>query len=316
MQSFYLGSLLKFLLILVGFMVLGCAPGFETGSMTVSLEPTPSLESNNKNSVPALPDFSSEEETILSEKNHSHNPEAGMPDLQASPQTPDFSVNPDHRAPPPQSDLSRAGTLKPTIYFFAKLNEDKSSCQRDINLRDGNGKILLRVCRTTAQTCGLQGSCAIVQDGQTHNLNILKKVAGEDRFFEIEPESCRFGFGVRSSCLDPFYTLAADLSLYKMGEVIYVPSVAGLVLPDGSKHNGYFVIRDQGRGIKGPGRFDFFSGSLSWRDRNNPFAKVGLSNVQTNVPYYRVGGETAARVLRARAYPQLPQKVVVAEFTQ
>lgn len=235
----------------------------------------------------------------------------GQPDTMPRPLAkPDFAVDPDFKGTPPENDLSRPGVLKPTVYYFAKIDEDNSSCSRDVNLRDVDGKVLIRVCKTTATTCGLQGSCAVVQSGKIQSLNILKRVDGEDRYFEIDQNSCRFGYGVRSSCLDPFYTVAADLSLYKPGDVIYVPSVVGLKLPDGSEHNGFFVVRDRGRGIKGPGRFDFFSGTMSWREGGNPFAKIGLRSVDTNVPYHRVRGETARRVLQERSYPALPQQVV------
>lgn len=209
---------------------------------------------------------------------------------------------------PKASELNGPGVLKPTVYYFVVLNEDEKSCDKKTYLHGAGGKKLLSVCPKTAEACGLQGSCAVVQDGKRHTFNILGRVDGQDRFFEVDEKGCRFGYGVNSSCLDPFYTLAADLTIYKPGEVIYVPAVVGLELPDGSKHTGYFVIRDQGRGIKGRGRFDFYSGFYSWLDPKNPFNKLGLGDVNTNIPYFRVTGETAKKILQVRAYPQLPPR--------
>lgn len=212
----------------------------------------------------------------------------------------------------PRSEIVGPGVLKPTVYFFVILNEDKNGCKADTKrtMHGAGSKPLLKVCPKTAAACALQGSCGIIQKGQLHTFNIIGRFDGQDRYFEIPDDGCRFGYGVNSSCLDPFYTLAADLTIYKPGEVIFVPAVVGLELPDGSKHNGYFVIRDKGRGIKGLGRFDFFSGHYSWYDSQNPFKKVGLGDVNTNIPYYRIKGEAAKKVLASRAFPSLPPNAV------
>lgn len=209
------------------------------------------------------------------------------------------------------ADMEGPGVLKPTVYYFAIINEDKNSCvdSEKTVLHGVGGKDLLRVCPQTEKICGLQGSCAVVQNEITRAFNIIGRFQGQDRYFEIEKDGCRFGYGVKSSCLDPFYSLAADLSIYKPGDVIYIPAVVGLELPDGSKHDGYFVVRDQGRGIVGRGRFDFFTGYYSWLDQKNPFNKLGFGDVTTNIPYYRVRGEAAQKVLAHRAFPKLPANV-------
>lgn len=210
---------------------------------------------------------------------------------------------------PDTENLAGPGTLKPTIYYFASLNEDEKPCPENTKkvLHGAAGKALLNVCPKTEAVCGEQGSCRIIQKGKARTFNIIGRFNGQDRYFEIEKDGCRFGYGVRSSCLDPFYTLAADLRIYKPGDVIYVPAVVGLELPDGSSHDGFFVIRDKGRGIVGRGRFDFFTGYFHWMDPKNPFNKLGLADSGTNIPYYRVHGQTAKTVLANRSYPQLPK---------
>ncbi|MEN0059406.1 MAG: 3D domain-containing protein [Bdellovibrio sp.] len=238
------------------------------------------------------------------------------------------SVDEDETAPPPvltpeenegsqveepetleTPELVGPGVLKPTVYYFVIKDEDKKPCDEDekTSLIDAQGKKLLTVCRETLDACLMQGSCGVKQKGKTQTFNVMGRYEGQDRFFRIDQEECRFGYGVRSSCLEPFYTLAADLSIYTPGEVIYIPAVVGLELPDGSKHDGYFVIRDKGRGIKGRGRFDFFTGHYSWNSSKNPFKQLGLGSVKTNIPYFRVRGEVAKKVLERRAYPTLPK---------
>lgn len=217
---------------------------------------------------------------------------------------------PEDSAKEEAAQLEGPGVLKPTIYYFPTINEDQKKCDAKDRktLHGAGGKELTQVCSSTEDICGEQGTCAVVQNGKTRTFNIIGRFKGQDRYFEISKDGCVFGYGVRSSCLDPFYTLAADLKIYKPGEVIFVPAVEGLELPDGSKHTGYFVIRDKGRGIVGRGRFDFFSGTLHWADSKNPFKKLGLGDVKTNIPYYRVSGVKASSVLKERSYPKLPRR--------
>lgn len=205
-------------------------------------------------------------------------------------------------------DLEGPEFLKPTVYYFAVVNEDQKSCPENAKtpLHGAGGKILLHVCEKTEDVCAMQGSCAVIQNKKTYTFNVLGKTAGQNRFFEIDKEECRYGYGVRNSCLDPFYTLAADLTIYKPGDIIYIPAIEGLKLPDGSKHDGYFVVRDQGKGIKGVGRFDFYTGFYSWLDPKNPFTKLGLGSIKTRIQFYKVSGEKALEVLKSRGYPRLP----------
>jgi hypothetical protein len=209
-------------------------------------------------------------------------------------------------------EIAESGSLKPTVYYFAVIDEDKAGCESKdkVPLHGAKGVELMSVCRRTLEICGEQGSCTIIKEGKPHSLNILSRVKGQDRFFEIDSDGCRFGYGVNDACLDPFYSLAADLSIYKPGDVIYVPAAVGLDLPNGKKHDGFFVVRDQGRGITGKGRFDFFSGFFSWRNPQNPFSKIGFTDTKTNVPYYKITGVRADRARETRSFPKLPEKPI------
>lgn len=233
-------------------------------------------------------------------------------DTTATPQVPKADPKPSEpvKPTPPHVDgkVAEAGNIKPTVYYFPVFNEDKDLCDKgDVKTLHGvNGEKIMNVCPNTLAACGLQGSCAIIQKGVRRSFNISDRVNGVDRFFEMTNKECPYGYGVKSSCLDPFYTLAADMDIYKAGDVIFIPSVVGLKLPDGSTHNGYFIVRDQGRGINGKGRFDFYSGFLSWRDAKNPFRKLGFDDTKTAVPYQKIVGDKAEQILRSRSYPRLP----------
>ncbi|QLY24067.1 3D domain-containing protein [Bdellovibrio sp. KM01] len=209
---------------------------------------------------------------------------------------------------PAAADVKGTAKLTPTVYFFPVFDEDKKSCpdSEKVTLHGQGGKALIRVCKKNSMACGLQGSCSIKQKGKIRMLNILARIKGQNRYFEINREECKYGYGDRTVCLDPFHTLAADLTVYKLGEVIYIPSIIGLILPDGTMHDGYFIIRDKGSGINGRGRFDFYSGFVPWYEKMNPFNRIGLADKNTAVPYMRITGAKAKEIQARRAYPRIP----------
>lgn len=207
-------------------------------------------------------------------------------------------------------EIAERGFITPTIYYFAVINEDEKQCSQNSTLIDRDGEALISVCKSTFDICSEEGSCGVIQNGKKRSFNIIGHIGGKKRYFETTKDVCKFGYGVSSSCLDPFYTLAADLTIYKSGDVILVPSVKGLELPDGSKHTGYFIVRDKGTGIVGKGRFDFFSGYYSWRSSENPFKKMGLGSTKTRVPYFKIRGSKARAMLESRAFPKLPSNAI------
>jgi 3D (Asp-Asp-Asp) domain-containing protein len=194
-----------------------------------------------------------------------------------------------------EGDFKRGGIITPTIYFNPVYGNDDQACKENskVALRQKNGNVLAKVCPDIAKECILQGSCTIEEKNELRLFNIETK----NYFFEIDRNECKFGYGVRSTCLVPFQTVAADLDIYKPGQVIYIPDLRGMKLPNGRIHNGYLIVQDKGRGIKGAGRFDFFTGFSDWKDSSNPFVKVGLGNKDTDMVYYLVNGSSAKKVL-------------------
>ncbi len=195
---------------------------------------------------------------------------------------------------------------RPTIYYIPKFNLDDDICKSQItkNLKDKNDATLFIVCDSVYKACLLQGTCSLQQKQQFTMINVGEKKNSEYRFQKVDTSKCPYGYGAgKKICLDPFYSVAADLSIYSLGDVIYIPDLRGLALPDGSQHNGYLIVRDSGDAIKGHGRFDFFTGFISNNKAENPFAKIGLAGLETFFAYYVIQGNEAAQILKSRNYP-------------
>jgi 3D (Asp-Asp-Asp) domain-containing protein len=99
---------------------------------------------------------------------------------------------------------------------------------------------------------------------------------------EVKPANPRCNgsvTGAAGRCLIPMISIAADPRHYRMGDIIQVPALKGkmIALPSGKKfkHPGYFVVDDTGGAIKGAGRFDFYTGDLTWKASNNDFGLRG-----------------------------------------
>ena len=203
--------------------------------------------------------------------------------------------------------------ITPTVYYIPQFDQSDSSCGVIYEMKDKSGKVIVAVCKETYDSCVMQGTCLVKKSDLKILINVASRVNGERRFANITDSACTYGQGAtrdsakvyRAMCLDPYYSVAADLGIYKLGDVVYVPSFVGTLLPTGIFHDGYFVVRDTGSSIKGYGRFDFFSGFDSYKNKSNPLVIHRFTDKGSNVPYFLVTGQKAAEVLRSRSFPQL-----------
>jgi len=77
----------------------------------------------------------------------------------------------------------------------------------------------------------------------------------------------KYGDGVKGYKLVPFKSIAVDPSVIPIGSVIYIPSLAGKIIPvsdsDTMIHDGYLYSVDIGGAIKGH-HIDIFTGHISY----------------------------------------------------
>ncbi len=198
--------------------------------------------------------------------------------------------------------------ITPTVYYKPVVDLSKMTCNDGelTDLIDEKDVVLARLCKKDYDNCLLQGSCFVVEGGKMRAFNFTQKKDGANRFAERREMRCPYGYGVRSICLDPFYSVAADPAFHAVGSVIFVPKLVGLKLPNGSLHNGYFVVRDEGGAIIGENRFDFFTGFYGAYDRNNSFSRVGLSDKKNKFGYQKMSDALAKKVRDYRGFPNIP----------
>jgi len=179
--------------------------------------------------------------------------------------------------------------LFPTTYYIA--DEAKTLCtgryrNQEYNgnerseVLDPSGEPIATVCTRFFKVLCMEGTGVLKDRGQG---KLTINWAGNKRFKIVK--KCIYGLGVGSYCLLPYHTIAADLKAHKVGSIISIPRAKGLVLPDGSTHNGIFVVRDTGgafRGI-GPKRIDIFVGKET--DYDNVFSRAGFHHRRPEKAY-------------------------------
>ncbi len=197
-------------------------------------------------------------------------------------------------------DSAKIPNLLPTTYYIPQ--EKNISCSGKygsgshvytadektaiIGLKD---EVISVVCSRFYKFLLMEGS-AILKNEQSINYGGIKE-DGQRRFYVLD--RCIFGEGTRRNlCLLPYHTLAADNKVHKINDIIFIPKVRGLRLPDGSIHEGYFIVRDTGGAFTGVGaqRVDMFTGIES--DSDNVFLKAGFDR-RNPMPAFKISGLTA-----------------------
>lgn len=204
--------------------------------------------------------------------------------------------------------------LRPTIYYkpIIKITEGRCNRSEIVDMLSPDDKILTSLCLFDFNNCIMQGACYVHDElGRFRLFNYFARgLDGVPRFKEVDSRKCPYGYGMRNVCLDPYFSVAADLHVYKMGDVIFVPRMVGARMPDGEIHDGFFVIRDTGAAIKGPERFDFYTGIIRPFAATNPFFILGFADIKNSFEFRLATEEEALRVRARTMYPGLRKEIL------
>jgi len=150
------------------------------------------------------------------------------------------------------------GTFQLTQYWIAE--EGAHDTGRPTALHDRQGHTLTWACARFVSSLTMEGT-GRTWDGRL--LNWDARVGGRACFVEVDPALYPFGVGVQGYALVPFRSLAVDARYVPLGHVVELPELAGMPLPDGTRHDGCFVAVDGGGAIVGH-HLDLFLPSTRW----------------------------------------------------
>ena len=118
------------------------------------------------------------------------------------------------------------------------------------------GFFFAHVPERLAWSLRLEGS-GLMKDGRIINYTGKCPFGYGTCFEQLDITDYPFGRGAGTRPLVPFKSVAVDPRLVRIGEPLYIPEFDGMVLPDGSIHDGCVRADDTGGGIKGR-KMDFF----------------------------------------------------------
>ncbi len=190
------------------------------------------------------------------------------------------------------------GKLSPTVYYIPRFGPEATQCSNASKktMHGLKNQTLTRLCPKYYKDCLLQGTCQIKNSSKRafKTYNFIKfDINGTAQFKIVRSKRCAYGNGSGGDCLIPYRSIAADAAHFKLGQIIYIPSAKGTLLPNGETHDGYFIVHDRGGAIKGTMRFDFFTGYDYYLDEAHVFRLLGFSDPKKRFSFYVVSGESA-----------------------
>lgn len=200
-----------------------------------------------------------------------------------------------------ERELDYLGEFVPSFYQIV----DESDAAFDVDaetrvIRDRNADTLAYVLVEFYNRLMIEG-CGRLRDGRivTYDTRIDEEI----RFKVTEAP---FGEGYGTVPLVPYRTIAVDSAVIELGSILYIPSVVGVQLSDGSEHDGVFVAEDIGSAIGG-NRIDFFVG-FDDHIRNRFSEPAALVHGEATRVYHIRGalGRALARAIRIGTSEYLP----------
>lgn len=142
-----------------------------------------------------------------------------------------------------------------TFYWLAYESEYANETY-DTDIYDRYGFWLGRYPAAFVYELRLEGS-GVLMDGRVLNYDGACAYGIGTCFATLDLDQHPLGRGVQGRRLEPFRSVAVDPRYIPIGSPLYVPEIVGLLLPDGTRHDGCVRADDMGGAIK-QHKLDFF----------------------------------------------------------
>lgn len=164
-------------------------------------------------------------------------------------------------------------------YYFSVQEADYAKYAVDSAIYDVDGNVLARVSSKFRKQLLMEGSGKLL-DGRV--VNYADFIDKETRFHVTRHPH---GHGIGDCPLDPFRTIAVDPNRIPLGSVVLIKESIGMLLPDGTIHDGLWKAEDIGAAIK-TDRIDLFVGD---GDQGHVLKKAGIDhlaplNIEIKIP--------------------------------
>jgi len=152
----------------------------------------------------------------------------------------------------PEPKVVKTVKLRNTYYLI--LDESRYAPGTEASILTMSGSLIAKVSASYKKGLDIEGTGRL-RDGRVVNY----AGRGADKSVRYLVSKAPFGYGVGGCPLVPFKTIAIDKNVVPYGSTVRIKETVGMVLPDGSKHDGLWKAEDTGGAIKND-RLDFFLG--------------------------------------------------------
>lgn len=162
------------------------------------------------------------------------------------------------------------GAFRNTFYYVVFEKDYSTTEPKDTKILDRAGNVLARVTKKFATDLLMEGSGKLI-DGRM--LNYAGRVNGQSRFHVTRHP---FGRGAGNCPLVPFKTIAVDPNQIALGSIVFIDESVGMLLPDGTRHNGVWYAQDTGGAILHD-RIDIFIGA---KKDSGTLSRQGITHLE------------------------------------
>jgi 3D (Asp-Asp-Asp) domain-containing protein len=138
-------------------------------------------------------------------------------------------------------------------HYYVVMESDFKGEPIDSIILNMQEEILVRVNSKFKRAMDIEGTGKLI-DGRV--LNFAGRKNGQIRYRFTQSS---WGDGIGTCQLVPFHTVAVDPRRISVGSLVQIDETLGMLLPDGSRHDGLWRAEDVGSAIQGD-RIDLFVG--------------------------------------------------------
>jgi 3D (Asp-Asp-Asp) domain-containing protein len=181
----------------------------------------------------------------------------------------------------PHSDYLPYGSYQ--ITFYSTIQEmDYPDISKIDSLKDKEGKLIKAVSAEFYRKL-IDQENGKLKDGR---LVHLVKTGDEQQYFKTV-KNVKYGVGIKNYQLIPYRSVAVNPGEILLGSVLFIPQAAGTPMPDGTFHDGYFLVHDvlSTDNVK---KIRIYSGFEE--EANNKFVKSKKIFPDANIDIYLVHG--------------------------
>lgn len=155
-------------------------------------------------------------------------------------------------------------------YYYVVLEQQYERFPTDTDILGMDGQPIAKVSHAFKKAVDIEGT------GRLRDGRVINYAGRKDGMIRYLVTKAHWGYGVAHCLLKPFRSVAVDPRVVRLGSVIYIAETDGMLLPDGTIHDGFWTANDIGSAILRD-RIDLFVGD---GNQGDVLERAGITNLK------------------------------------